>query len=49
MDDLRFYLLFNSISVIYWEGDYEKPYSMKPFAVVQRVSNLGPLGLLSRE
>ena len=35
MDDLRFYVLFNSISVISgrWEVDNERLYVMEPFTV----------------
>ena len=49
MDDLRFYILFNSISVIsrQWANDNERLYAMEPRLWLrlhlERGSNLGPL------
>ena len=50
MDDLRFYVLFNSISVISgrWQVDNERLGTMEPFTVEEILPRagieLGPLG-----
>ena len=45
MDDLQFYALFNSISVMsgQWEGDNERFYAMYTMFMIEKISSLTSL------